>query len=136
MQVEISFLVVRTQALANGVKMNSKLIAAVAGGLVLGAAVFIPFGANAITQEIKQVSAAQEKVAAQSEATSDELTAGAENTVQSAGIDPVATPDPIAVTGPTFSSDDDDDSADVNDDESGDVNDDNSGDVNDDESDD
>lgn len=102
--------------------MNSKLIAAVAGGLVLGAAVFIPFGASAITQEIKQVSASQEKVAAQSEATSDELTAGTDNTVQPAGIDPVvaadptATPDPIAVTTPTFSGGDDDE--DTNDDDS------------------
>lgn len=103
--------------------MKSNVIAAVAGGLVLGGAIFLPMGANAINQEIKQVSASQEKVAAPStETSSDELQVGSDNAAQTAGLDPIASTDPIAgttpvaVTGPTFSSDDDDE--DTNDDDS------------------
>ncbi len=108
--------------------MKSNVIAAVAGGLVLGAAVFVPLGANAINQEIKQVSTSQEKVEAPTKIVADEPQTSNDDLAQTAAIDPVVTPDPtvtpdpIAVTGPTFSSGDDDESDDVNDDESDDVN--------------
>ena len=108
--------------------MKSNLVAAVAGGLVLGAAVFLPMGANAINQEVKQISNAQSKIAApvNGAQASDELASGdqyAQDSVAPAAIDPIATtdpavtptPDPIATPLPTFSGGDDDE--DSNDDD-------------------
>lgn len=96
--------------------MKSNVIAAVAGGLVLGGAIFLPMGANANSHEVKQVSASQGNVAASTETSSDEIQTSSDDIAQAAGLDPVVSTDPIAVTTPTFSSDDDDE--DTNDDDS------------------
>lgn len=100
--------------------MKSNVIAAVAGGLVLGAAVFLPIGANAA--HVAEVnSASQAKVVAPAgEVANEQLASDSSNSVEAAGLDPiaavdptiatdpVATPDPIAVTPPAFSGGDDD----------------------------
>jgi septal ring-binding cell division protein DamX len=101
--------------------MKSNVIAAVAGGLILGGAIFLPMGANAVNQEIKQVTASDQKIAAPTaENSMDGQNAESNVSVQTAGVDPVVSPDPtqtpIAVTAPTFSAGDDDE--DSNDDDS------------------
>jgi hypothetical protein len=96
----------------------SNVVAAVAGGLVLGAAVFLPIGANAINQEAKQIAHSQEKVMApSSDQATSEVTA-VDVQVDPAAVDMVAvdpttdpTPTPV-VTTPTFSAGDDGDSQD------------------------
>ena len=108
--------------------MKSNVIAAVAGGLVLGAAVFLPIGANAVhVAEVKPASQAR-VVAPSGEVANDPLASDISNSVEAAGLDPIAavdptvatdpaaTPDPIAVTPPAFSGGDDDE--DSNDDDS------------------
>ncbi len=99
--------------------MKSNVVAAVAGGLILGGAIFLPLGANAVNQEIKQVTASEQKVAGPSVDTKSDVTnSDAADVVQTAGLDPVVSPDPTptptpnAVTGPTFSAGDDEDSND------------------------
>jgi hypothetical protein len=102
-----------------GTMKVSNVVAAVAGGLVLGAAVFMPIGANALNQEAQQVTQAQEKIAAT--ASDQQITDVIPGDVQvdAAAVDPISevttSPAPIATT-PTFSSDDDDE--DSNDDDS------------------
>ena len=107
----------------------TNVAAAVAGGLVLGAAVFMPIGANALNQEAKQVSQVQEKIAATAsdQQSTDVVPGGVQ--VDAAAVDPIsdptATPTP-EVSAPTFSAGDDDEDSngddsfgeDSNDDES------------------
>jgi hypothetical protein len=98
----------------------SNVAAAVAGGLVLGAAVFLPIGANAINQEASRIAHYSEKVMAPS---SDPVTTGVAAgdlqvdpaEVDPAAVDPTTDPTPAptpVVTTPTFSSGDDGDSED------------------------
>ena len=95
----------------------SNVVAAVAGGLVLGAAVFLPLGANALNQEVQQVTKAQEKIA---ESASDQQdVTGSDVQVDPAAVDPIVDPTPTpvpVVSTPTFGSGDDDE--DSNDDDS------------------
>lgn len=94
--------------------MKSNVIAAVAGGLILGGAIFLPFGANAAHPGVVQVASSEQKVEAPSaNLTLDGSSDESFDSVQAAGVDPMASTDqtstPIAITTPTFSSDDDDD---------------------------
>lgn len=93
--------------------MKYKVVAALAGGLVLGAAAFIPLGASAAPDTTSKVIASQDAKSANT--ASDNLQGSAESSDQTAlaaDITPVVSPDPAPVVTPaplpTFSSDDED----------------------------
>ena len=99
--------------------MKSNIVAAVAGGLVLGAAVFLPMGANAINHEVQQVTQSEQKLSdpAVNVAATD-VTSSVDDESRVAAVTPItateptSTPAPSAVAGPTFGSGDDEDSND------------------------
>lgn len=111
--------------------MKSNVVAAVAGGLVLGAAAFLPLGAQASAEHpAPAVSKSQEQAGVSRDVNSEtsasvtiepsDADQGSQSNVKAADLgsavttDPTPTPTPVATPLPTFSSDDEDSNDDGN----------------------